>query len=41
MTKEERESIIEQLSLVTGYSTEFYKKLTDEQLQRELEAIYD
>ncbi|WP_281270287.1 hypothetical protein [Oceanobacillus arenosus] len=41
MTKEERESIIEQLCLVTGYSRRVYEKLTDKQLEMELKTLYE
>lgn len=40
MTKQERESIIEQLYLVTGYAREYYEKMTDEELKRELDKLY-
>ena len=41
MTKTERESIIGQLALITGYHTQYYESFTDEELQRELETIYE
>ncbi len=41
MTKSERESIIAQLVLMTGYNRSVFDKLTDEQLKSELEGYYD
>jgi len=40
MTKEERESIIEQLALVNGHNRSVYESLTDEQVKEELKRIY-
>mgnify|MGYP001270253229 len=40
MTKQERESIIEQLYLVTGYAREYYEKMTNEELLQEMKRQY-
>ncbi|WP_281366440.1 hypothetical protein [Paraliobacillus salinarum] len=36
----DRESIIQELSLIKGYSAEVFEKLTDEQLLKELNNVY-
>ena len=41
MTEGERESIIQQLSLVTDYTRKVYENLTDNQLKIELEQLYE
>lgn len=40
MTKQERESIIEQLNLVTGYAREYFEKMTNEELLQEMKRQY-
>ncbi len=40
MTQDERNSIIEQLSLITGYNTTVFEKLDDTQLEKELAEHY-
>jgi hypothetical protein len=40
MTKEERQSIIAQLSFVTHYAESYFEKMTDEQLLEEMRRYY-
>jgi hypothetical protein len=40
MTKEERESIIDQLALVEGVNRSVFEKYTDEQLVKEMRSVY-
>ncbi|WP_181397464.1 hypothetical protein [Gracilibacillus dipsosauri] len=40
MKPNKRESIIQQLSLVSGYSETYYHKLTDRELRKEMERYY-
>lgn len=37
----ERESVIQELALVTGYNTSVFEKLTDEELEKEMKRVYD
>lgn len=41
MDIKEKESIIEQLALISGYNRSVFEKLTDEQLKKELEQYYE
>ena len=36
MTKSDREAIIQQLVLMTGYAESYYEKLSDERLEEKL-----
>ena len=36
----DRESLIEQLALVTGYNKSAYEKMTDEELKKEMKRLY-
>ena len=36
----DRESLIEQLALVTGYNKSAYEKMTDEELKQEMKRLY-
>ncbi len=38
--EEDRESIIEQLSLVTSYGKQYYRKMSNEELEKEMAEIY-
>lgn len=40
LNPKQRESIIQQLSLVSGYSEQYFHKLTDRQLRKEMERYY-
>ncbi|SFL39233.1 hypothetical protein SAMN04487943_101319 [Gracilibacillus orientalis] len=40
MTESKRESIIQQLSLVSGYSEQYFRKLTDRHLRKEMERYH-
>jgi hypothetical protein len=40
MTKDERESIIDQLALVEGVNRSVFEKYTDEQLLKEMKSVY-
>jgi hypothetical protein len=36
----DREAIIEQLALTTGYNVSAYEKMTDEELKQEMKRLY-
>lgn len=40
LTESDRLSIIEQLALVTKYSTDYYQKFSDKELEAELEKHF-
>lgn len=40
MDTNKRESIIQQLSLASGYSEKYFHKLTDRELRKEMERYY-
>ncbi|WP_347833970.1 hypothetical protein [Gracilibacillus sp. JCM 18860] len=40
MSENKRDSIIQQLSLVSGYSEKYFHNLTDRELRKEMERYY-
>jgi hypothetical protein len=40
MNPEKRESLIQQLTLVSGYSAAYFKNLTDREIRKEMERYY-